>query len=85
MRKREGWREGRREVRWNLLKTSFQVLGLMGSVKWDIKEIRSQHSGYVDRLLQVILIKDTVGTRLMVLAIVQKCGSTFPCIVQQLM
>lgn len=32
-----------------------QVLSLMGSVKWDIKEIRSQHSSYVDRLLQVSL------------------------------
>ena len=32
-----------------------QVLLLMGSVKWDIKEIRSQHSNYVDRLLQVLL------------------------------
>ena len=30
-----------------------QILHSMSSVKWDIKEIKSQHSGYVDRLIQV--------------------------------
>ena len=39
---------------------TIQVLGLMGSVKWDIKEIRSQHSSYVDRLLQVYIILVTL-------------------------
>lgn len=33
----------------------------MGSVKWDIKEIRSQHSNYVDRLLQVCLHTSELG------------------------
>jgi hypothetical protein len=29
-----------------------QILQGMSSVKWDIKEIKSQHSSYVDRLIQ---------------------------------
>ncbi|XP_064402332.1 syndetin-like isoform X2 [Halichondria panicea] len=29
-----------------------QILQVMSSVKWDLKEIMSQHSGYVDQLLQ---------------------------------
>lgn len=30
-----------------------QVVTLMAAVKWDINEIMSQHSGYVDILLRV--------------------------------
>ena len=33
--------------------SALQVLQSMSPVKWDIKEIMSQHSSYVDRLLQV--------------------------------
>ena len=37
-----------------LLPTYMQVLQSMGSVKWDIREIMSQHDAYVDLLLQVL-------------------------------
>ncbi len=32
-----------------------QVLQVMSSVKWELREIMSQHSGYVDQLLQVLI------------------------------
>ena len=31
-----------------------QILQSMASVKWDIREIKSQHSSYVDNLVQVV-------------------------------
>ena len=31
-----------------------KVLQLMSHVKWDVKDIKSQHNSYVDFLLQVL-------------------------------
>lgn len=30
-----------------------QIINMMSRVQWDVKEVMSQHSTYVDRLLQV--------------------------------
>lgn len=30
-----------------------QIINMMSRVQWDVKEVMSQHSSYVDRLLQV--------------------------------
>lgn len=38
-----------------------QMLLLMAGVKWDIREIMSQHNVYVDVLLKVMLHKECVG------------------------
>lgn len=38
-----------------------QMLLLMAGVKWDIREIMSQHNVYVDVLLKVILHKKWIG------------------------
>lgn len=38
-----------------------QMLLLMAGVKWDIREIMSQHNVYVDVLLKVILLQGGVG------------------------
>lgn len=38
-----------------------QMLLLMAGVKWDIREIMSQHNVYVDVLLKVMLHKERVG------------------------
>lgn len=35
-----------------------QMLLLMAGVKWDIREIMSQHNVYVDVLLKVILVQE---------------------------
>lgn len=38
-----------------------QMLLLMAGVKWDIREIMSQHNVYVDVLLKVILVQEGVS------------------------
>lgn len=50
---------------------------MMSSVKWDVKDIMSQHSTYVDALLQVHVI---LVTRLYVALMVSNCFlcSSFP-------
>ena len=38
-----------------------KILGMMASVRWDIRDIMSQHSHYVDVLLQVCAAVCVVG------------------------
>jgi hypothetical protein len=36
-----------------MLMTYSRLVNLMGSVRWDIKDIMSQHNAYVDDILKV--------------------------------
>lgn len=49
-----------------------QMLHLMASVKWDIKEIMSQHNVYIDTLLKVI-------ARIEMVMIAEYCNSSNSC------